>query len=175
IYSQPIPTTVPEFEAAEKAVAEKIEKLMSIKGAKSVDSFQKELGHIMWNKVGMGRTAEGLKEAVPMLQALKEEFWQNVRITGDTTSMNPELEKALRLSDHIELAQLMAKDALHREESCGGHFREEHQTEEGEAKRNDEQFMYVAAWEYQGENAEPQLHKEELNYEFIKVQQRNYK
>jgi succinate dehydrogenase / fumarate reductase flavoprotein subunit len=89
--------------------------------------------------------------------------------------MNPELEKALRLSDHIELAQLMAKDALHREESCGGHFREEHQTEEGEAKRNDEQFMYVAAWEYQGENAEPQLHKEELNYEFIKVQQRNYK
>ena len=89
--------------------------------------------------------------------------------------MNPELEKALRLSDHIELAQLMAKDALHREESCGGHFREEHQTEEGEAKRNDEQFMYVAAWEYQGKNAEPQLHKEELNYEFIKVQQRNYK
>ena len=128
----------------------------------------------MWEYVGMGRTKEGLTKAIPMIQALREEFWKDVRITGDQNSMNPELEKALRFSDHVELAELIAKDALHREESCGGHFREEHQTEEGEAKRDDENFMYVAAWEYKG-NGEPELHKEELNYEFIKVQQRNYK
>ena len=174
IYSSPIPTTVPEFETAENDVRAKIEKLMNIKGTQSVDTFQKKLGHIMWEYVGMGRTKEGLTKAIPMIQALREEFWKDVRITGDQNSMNPELEKALRFSDHVELAELIAKDALHREESCGGHFREEHQTEEGEAKRDDENFMYVAAWEYK-ENGEPELHKEELNYEFIKVQQRNYK
>ena len=174
IYSSPIPTTVPEFETAENDVRAKIEKLMNIKGSQSVDTFQKKLGHIMWEYVGMGRTKEGLTKAIPMIQALREEFWKDVRITGDQNSMNPELEKALRFSDHVELAELIAKDALHREESCGGHFREEHQTEEGEAKRDDENFMYVAAWEYKG-NGEPELHKEELNYEFIKVQQRNYK
>ena len=174
IYSSPIPTTAPEFEAAENEAAAKIEKLMNIKGSCSVDSFQKQLGHIMWEYVGMGRTKEGLTKAIPMIHALKEEFWKDVRITGDANSMNPELEKALRFSDHVELAELIAQDALHREESCGGHFREEHQTEEGEAKRDDENFMYVAAWEYK-DNGEHELHKEELNYEFIKVQQRNYK
>ncbi|MDR1725438.1 MAG: fumarate reductase/succinate dehydrogenase flavoprotein subunit, partial [Bacteroidales bacterium] len=152
-----------------------IERLFAVKGTKSVDTFQKALGKIMWEKVGMGRNKEGLQQAIPMLTNLKNEFWQDVRITGDRTSLNPELEKALRFSDHVELALLMAKDALQREESCGGHFREEHQTEEGEAKRDDNNFMFVAAWEYKGEDAEPEMHREDLNYEFIKVQQRNYK
>ncbi len=174
IYSAPIPTTHEEFAKAEEAVRKRIDDLMSVKGSRSVDSFQKQLGHIMWEYVGMGRTKEGLEKAIPMIKALKEEFHRDVRITGDTESMNPELEKALRFADHVELAELLAKDALHREESCGGHFREEHQTEEGEAKRDDEHFMYVAAWEYH-EGGEPELHKEDLNYEFIKVQQRNYK
>ena len=175
IYNAPIPTTVAEFDMAEQAVREKIQKLMSIKGEKSVDTFQKELGHIMWEYVGMGRTKEGLEKAIPMIQQLRKEFWENVRIVGEENTMNPELEKAIRLSDHLELAELIARDALQREESCGGHFREEHQTEEGEAKRDDEHFMFVGAWEYKGENQEPELHKEDLNYEFIKVQQRNYK
>lgn len=175
IYNVPIPTTVAEFDMAEQAVREKIQKLMSIKGDKSVDTFQKELGHIMWEYVGMGRTKEGLEKAIPMIQQLRKEFWENVRIVGEENTMNPELEKAIRLSDHLELAELIARDALQREESCGGHFREEHQTEEGEAKRDDEHFMFVGAWEYKGENQEPELHKEDLNYEFIKVQQRNYK
>lgn len=175
IYASKIPTETEEFEKTEKSVREKLEKLMSIKGQKSVDTLQRELGHIMWEHVGMGRNAEGLKKAIPMLENLKKEFWSNVRITGDLTSMNPELEKASRLADHIELAQIMAKDALQREESCGGHFREEFQTEEGEAKRNDEDFKFVGAWEYKGDGQEPIMHKEELNYEFIKVQQRNYK
>lgn len=175
IYASKISTETEEFEKTEKSVREKLEKLMSIKGLKSVDTLQRELGHIMWEHVGMGRNAEGLKKAIPMLENLKKEFWSNVRITGDLSSMNPELEKASRLADHIELAQIMAKDALQREESCGGHFREEFQTEEGEAKRNDEDFKFVGAWEYKGDGQEPIMHKEELNYEFIKVQQRNYK
>lgn len=175
IYASKISTETEEFEKTEKAVREKLEKLISIKGQKSVDTLQRELGHIMWEHVGMGRNAESLKKAIPMLENLKKEFWSNIRITGDLTSMNPELEKASRLSDHIELAQIMTKDALQREESCGGHFREEFQTEEGEAKRNDEDFKFVGAWEYKGDGQEPIMHKEELNYEFIKVQQRNYK
>lgn len=165
----------PEFMEAEKSVKERMEKILSIKGNKTVDTLQRDLGHIMWEKVGMGRQREGLQEAIPMLANLKNEFWSNVRVTGDLCSMNPELEKALRLADHIELAELMARDALQREESCGGHFRLEHQTNEGEAKRDDENFMFVGAWEYKGEMAEPALHKEALNYEFIHVQQRNYK
>ena len=165
----------PEFMEAEKSVKERMEKILSIKGTKTVDTLQRDLGHIMWEKVGMGRQREGLQEAIPLLAKLKNEFWSNVRVTGDLCSMNPELEKALRLADHIELAELMARDALQREESCGGHFRLEHQTDEGEAKRDDENFMFVGAWEYKGEMAEPALHKEVLNYEFIHVQQRNYK
>ncbi|MFA7081848.1 MAG: fumarate reductase/succinate dehydrogenase flavoprotein subunit [Bacteroidales bacterium] len=164
-----------EFDDAEKSVREKLESIMAIKGEKTVDTLQRELGHIMWEYVGMGRNAEKLTKAIPMLADLRKEFWSNVRVTGDMTSMNPELAKALRLADHIELSQVMAKDALQREESCGGHYREEYVTDEGEARRDDENFMFVGVWEYKGEGQEPIMHKEELNYEFINVQQRNYK
>lgn len=140
-----------------------------------MDSFQKRLGHIMWENVGMGRNKAGLEQAIPMIQSLKEEFWKDVKVEEANECMNPELEKALRFADHVELAELIARDALQREESCGGHFREEHQTEEGEAKRDDDNFMFVGAWQYKGEGETPEMHKEDLNYEFIKVQQRNYK
>ena len=164
-----------EFDEAEKSVRAKLESIMAIKGEKTVDTLQRELGHIMWEYVGMGRNAEKLTKAIPMLAALRKEFWSNVRVTGDMNSMNPELAKALRLADHIELSEIMAKDALQREESCGGHYREEYVTDEGEARRDDENFMFVGVWEYKGEGQEPIMHKEELNYEFINVQQRNYK
>jgi succinate dehydrogenase / fumarate reductase flavoprotein subunit len=168
-------TDLPEFEEAKKAVEEKIEKLYSINGKNSPDHFHKQLGKIMWEKVGMGRTKESLTEAIEEIKAVREEFWKDLRITGEKSELNPELEKALRISDFLELGELMARDALHREESCGGHFREEHQTPEGEAKRDDEKFMYVGAWEYKGNNQEPELHKEPLVYENIKIAQRNYK
>ena len=165
----------PEFEEAEKAVVEKINKLLSIKGKKSVDAYHKELGLIMWNNVGMARNEAGLKEAITKIQALKAEFWQNVHVAGENDQFNQELEKALRLVDFFEIGELMARDALNRNESCGGHFREEMQTEDGETKRDDENFMYVAAWEYKGEGVEPELHKEPLVYENIKIATRNYK
>lgn len=175
IYESKISTETEEFAVAEKSVREKLEKIMSINGEKTVDTLQRELGHIMWEYVGMGRNAQNLQKAIPMLENLKKEFWSNVRLTGDLNSLNPELEKAVRLADHIELAQIMAKDALQREESCGGHYREEFVTEEGEAKRNDQDFMFVGVWEYKGKDQEPVMHKEDLKYEFINVQQRNYK
>ena len=165
----------PEFAEAEKAVVEKINKLLSIKGKRSVDSYHKELGLIMWNNVGMARNEAGLKEAISKIQALKAEFWQNVYVAGENDQFNQELEKALRLVDFFEIGELMARDALNRNESCGGHFREEMQTEEGETKRDDENYMYVAAWEYKGEGVEPELHKEPLVYENIKIATRNYK
>jgi succinate dehydrogenase / fumarate reductase flavoprotein subunit len=165
----------PEFVQAEKDVRSRIDRLMSIKGKKSVDSFHKRLGHAMWENVGMGRTKESLTKAIELIRTIREEFWTDVHVTGSDNELNPELEKALRVADFLELGELMAKDALLREESCGGHFREEFQTEEGEAKRNDEQYMYVAAWEYKGEGQEPVLNKEPLLYENIKVAQRNYK
>ena len=168
-------TNAPEFEAAEKAVQAKIDKLMNIKGKKTVDAFHKELGHIMWEYVGMARNEAGLKKAIELIQALKKEFWENVYVAGETGVFNQELEKALRVADFLEIGELMARDALDRNESCGGHFREEMQTEEGETKRDDENYMYVAAWEYAGEGKEPKLHKEELKYEFIEVKTRNYK
>ncbi|MDR0972281.1 MAG: fumarate reductase/succinate dehydrogenase flavoprotein subunit [Bacteroidales bacterium] len=164
-----------EFKEAIEGVREKIEKLMSINGSQSVDTLQRKLGNIMWEYVGMGRNKEGLQKAIVMLKDLKEEFWKDVRITDNSITMNQELEKAIRLADHIELAQIIALDALQREESCGGHFREEHTTNDGEAKRDDENYMYVAAWQYNGDNIEPIMHKENLDYQFIKVQQRNYK
>ena len=148
---------------------------MNVKGTESVDSIHKELGHIMWEHVGMGRTKEGLQEGIKMIQELRAEFWKNVRIPGTAGELNVELEKANRVADFIELGELIARDALQREESCGGHFREEHQTEEGEAKRDDADFTYVGAWEYKGDNAEPELHKEELKFEFVELKQRNYK
>lgn len=165
----------PEFVAAEKAVSDKIAKLMSIKGKRSVDSIHKELGHVMWEYVGMARTKESLETAIAKLKEVEKVFWSELRIPGAADTLNIELEKALRLLDFIEIGKLMAYDALNREESCGGHFREEHQTEEGEAKRNDEDFSYVACWRYTGEGNEPELLKEDLNYQYIKVQQRNYK
>ncbi|MDR2962632.1 MAG: fumarate reductase/succinate dehydrogenase flavoprotein subunit [Bacteroidales bacterium] len=152
-----------------------IEKLMSIKGTKSVDYFHKKLGKVMWDKVGMARNAQGLKEAIEEIAQIRKEFWADVRIPGEANEMNPELEKANRVADFLELGELMARDALVREESCGGHFREEHQTEEGEAKRDDVNFAYVGAWEYKGDNATPELHKEALVFEECKLVQRNYK
>ena len=165
----------PEFDEAAKEVKAKLEKLMAVKGTKSVDSFHKRLGHIMWEYVGMARTAEGLKKALEEIPKLREEFWKDVRIPGGMNEYNPELEKAHRVADFLELGELMARDALNREESCGGHFREEYQTEGGEALRNDKDFMYVAAWEYKGDGQEPVLHKESLKYENIEVKVRNYK
>lgn len=168
-------TNEPEFVEAEKAVKARFEKLMNIRGKRSVDNIHKELGLVMWDFVGMGRTKEGLQHAVERIAEIKKEFWTNVRIPGNTTGMNIELEKASRLADFIEIGDLMARDALNREESCGGHFREEYQTPEGEALRQDDKFAYVACWEYKGDNAEPVLNKEELVYENVKMVQRNYK
>jgi succinate dehydrogenase / fumarate reductase flavoprotein subunit len=169
-----IPTSHPAFEAAEKAVSDRINTLMSIQGKQTVESLHKRLGKIMWDKCGMARNAEGLKQAITEIQQLKKEFWSDVKIPGSINEMNPELDKAGRVADFIELGELMCIDALNRAESCGGHFREESQTEEGEALRHDDQFMYVAAWEYKGEHAW-ELHKEELNYEVVKPSQRSYK
>ena len=168
-------TDAPEFVAAEKAVNDKIAKLMAIKGTRSVDSIHKELGLVMWDNVGMARTKESLENALKEIDRVEKLFWSELRIPGEADTLNVELEKALRLLDFIEIGRLMAYDALNREESCGGHFREEHQTEEGEAKRDDENFSYVACWKYTGEGQEPELIKEDLNYQYIKVQQRNYK
>ena len=165
----------PEFDEAEKKVKERIEKLFAVKGTETVDSIHKKLGHIMWEYVGMARNEAGLKKAIEEIGKLREEFWKNVRVPGTNGEVNQELEKALRLVDFFDIGELMARDALNRRESCGGHFREEMQTEEGETKRDDENFMYVAAWEYKGEGKEPELHKEYIVYENIKIVTRNYK
>jgi succinate dehydrogenase / fumarate reductase flavoprotein subunit len=168
-------TDLPEFVEAEKAVKEKINKLMNIKGKRSVDSIHKELGHIMWEYVGMGRTKESLETALVKLKEIKKEFWSNVFIPGEASTLNVELEKALRVADFIEIGQLMALDGLNRNESCGGHFREEYQTPEGEALRDDENYSYASCWQYEGEEKQPSLVKEALDYEFVVRQQRNYK
>ena len=168
-------TDLPEFAEAEKAVQDKIDKLMAIQGQRSVDSIHRELGLVMWDFVGMGRTKEGLETALTKIKAIKKEFWSNVFIPGKADDLNNELEKALRLSDFIEIGELMARDALMREESCGGHFREEYQTPEGEALRQDDKFSFASCWKYTGDDQEPELLKEELNYEFVKRQTRNYK
>ena len=165
----------PEFAEAEKSVKERIAKLFAVKGKETVDSIHKKLGNIMWEYVGMARNEAGLKKGIEEIKALREYFWKNVCVPGTNEEFNQELEKALRLVDFFDIGELMAYDALNRKESCGGHFREEMQTEEGETKRDDENFMYVAAWEYKGEGKEPQLHKEELKYENIKIATRNYK
>ena len=171
---KPIPTTHEAFDAAEKAVNDRIQQLMGIQGKQSVESFHKRLGKIMWEKCGMARNAQGLQEAITEIQALKKEFWSDVRIPGSVNEMNPELDKAGRVADFIELGELMCKDALNRNESCGGHFREESQTEDGEAKRNDAEFSYVAAWEFKGDS-NWELHKEHLDFEVAKPTQRSYK
>ena len=171
-----IPTDAAEFEAAENEVKENIDRFLNNNGSKSVDHFHKRLGLIMWNKVGMARNTAGLNEAIEEIGLLREEFYKDVFVPGSSDEMNPELEKVMRVADLIELGQLMAVDALHREESCGGHFREEHQDSEGETLRDDEKFKYVGAWEYNGSDSKQStLHKEDLNYEFIKIAARNYK
>lgn len=171
-----ISTDLPEFEEAEKAVAAEIDRLLNIKGKRSVDSIHKELGHVMWEHVGMGRTKEGLEEGLRLLKKIRREFETDLFIPGTKEGLNVELDKAVHLRDFITMGELVAYDALHREESCGGHFREEHQTEEGEARRDDANFFYVGCWEYQGsDDKAPELVKEPLEYEAIKVQTRNYK
>lgn len=170
-----IPTDLPEFEAAENNVRSQIEHLMNSKGSKTVDHFHKRLGKIMWDKVGMARNAKGLTEAIEEIAALRDEFYRDVRVPGTAKGFNQELEKALRVADFLELGELFAKDALHRNESCGGHFREEYQTEDGEALRDDENFAYVAAWEYKGKPSDAVLHKEDLRFENVKLVTRSYK
>ena len=164
----------PEFMEAEKQIREKINRLMAINGKQTVDSIHRRLGLIMWNKVGMARNEQGLKEAIEEIKALRKEFWQDVKVPA-TSGMNNELEKALRVADFLEMGELMARDALMRNESCGGHFREEFQTPDGEAMRNDAEYSFVAAYEYQGPDAEPVLYKEPLKFENVEVKQRNYK
>ena len=175
IQAPKVKTDTKAFDEAEKGVKEKIAKLLAINGKQSVDDIHKKLGHIMWENVGMARTKESLEKAITEIQALRTEFWKDVKVGGKENDFNVELEKALRLADFLELGELMARDALNREESCGGHFRTEHQTEEGEAKRDDENFVYAAVWEYKGMDQAPELTKEPLNFEFVHPAQRNYK
>ncbi len=170
-----VDTKQPEFQQAEEGIRSKINKLMQVKGEKPVDTLHKDLGHIMWELVGMGRTKETLNKAIEDLKKLKDEFWSNVFIPGKGDSQNVELEKAIRLDDFIEASLLMAYDGLERNESCGGHFREEFQTPDGEALRDDEHYSYVACWKYTGDKSAPELVKEPLDYEFVERQQRNYK
>ncbi|HEU4860848.1 MAG TPA: fumarate reductase/succinate dehydrogenase flavoprotein subunit [Chitinophagaceae bacterium] len=174
IRTKAISTDHPAFEETEKAVADRINQLMNIKGKQTVESFHKRLGKIMWNKCGMARNAEGLKQAISEIQQLKKDFWSDLRIPGEINEMNPELDKAGRVADFIELGELMCMDALQRNESCGGHFREESQTPEGEADRKDDEFAYVSSWEFKGEN-QWELHKEELQFEVAKPSKRSYK
>ena len=168
-------TNTPEFDAAEREAREKIERLMSVKGKKSAASFHKRLGQIMWEYCGMSRNAEGLKKALVELDNLEKEFWSDLCVPGTDKEVNQELEKAGRVADFFEIGRLMCLDALNREESCGAHFREEYQTETGEAQRNDEEFAYVSAWEYKGAGEQPELHKEPLKFEFVKLAVRSYK
>jgi succinate dehydrogenase / fumarate reductase flavoprotein subunit len=174
IRTKSIPTDHPAFAETEKASRDRINRLLAVKGKQTVGSFHKRLGKIMWDKCGMARNEQGLKEAIQEIRALREEFWRDVRVTGDADELNVELEKAGRVADFLELGELMCLDALNRNESCGGHFREEYQTEEGEALRDDENYAYVAAWENNGNNTWT-LHKEDLAFENIKIAQRSYK
>ncbi len=170
-----VKTDHPAFDEAEKGVRDRLQKLMSIQGKQSVDSFHKKLGLLLWNHCGMGRTREGLEKALSEIPRLREEFWQDVRIPGEANEFNPELEKAGRVAEFFDFAETMCLDALNREESCGGHFREEHQTEEGEALRHDDEFAYAAVWEYKGEGQKPDLSKEKLEFENVKLTTRSYK
>lgn len=170
-----IDTNSPEFEKAEKEVNDRIDQFMNNNGTKSVDYFHKQLGRVMWDKCGMARNAEGLKEALSEIKAIREDFWKNVKVPGSKNNLNPELEKAGRVADFLELGELMCQDALNRNESCGGHFREEYQTPEGEAMRNDDDYAYVAAWEFKGVGESAQLHKENLEFKDIELKTRSYK
>jgi succinate dehydrogenase / fumarate reductase flavoprotein subunit len=170
-----VDATHPECLRAEADIAGYTRRLLGIRGKRTVDSFHRELGKLMWDQCGMARSAEGLRDAIGRIPQLREEFWRNVNVPGSDAELNQALERAGRVADFLELSELMCRDALHREESCGGHFRIEYQTPDGEALRNDEDFAYVAAWEYQGPNREPQLHKEPLEFEYVHLAQRSYK
>jgi succinate dehydrogenase / fumarate reductase flavoprotein subunit len=169
-----VPTDDPAFGDAERSVGDTVARLLSIKGTSSVDHYHRELGRIMWEYCGMARNRSGLEKALAEIPALREEFWKDVRVLGGP-ALNQSLEKAARVADFFELGELMVRDALHREESCGGHFREESQTEDGEALRTDEHFAYVGAWEWTGKGNEPALHREPLEFEYVKLTQRSYK
>ncbi|MEO8148728.1 MAG: fumarate reductase/succinate dehydrogenase flavoprotein subunit [Bacteroidia bacterium] len=173
---KPVSTNSPEFDEAEKSVRDRINTILNVKGKKTVHEFQRELGLIMWEYCGMARNDAGLKKGMELIRALRTEYWKNVLVPGEAAELNQNLEKAMRVADYLELGELMMRDALERKESCGGHFREEYQTPDGEALRDDDNFSYVAAWEYKGESAaDSNLHKEALDYEFVKRAQRNYK
>src|SRR5699024_613379 len=171
----PVDSEHPAVQEAVTTVRAKIEALLSIDGGRTVDSFHKELGHILWEHCGMERTRQGLEKAVEMIRELKTEFWAGVKVTGQNEELNQTLERAGRVADFFELGELMCIDALHRDESCGCHFRAESQTEDHEALRDDERFAYTAAWEFVGENQKPVLHKEQLEYEYVEMKQRSYK
>jgi succinate dehydrogenase / fumarate reductase flavoprotein subunit len=169
------PTETEAFAAAEADVKKGIDRFLSIKGARTADSFHRQLGRLVWDNCGIARTAEGLRKALEQIPALREEFWQNLRIPGDGLGPNQELEKAGRVADYFDLAELMCRDALDRNESCGGHLREEYQTPDGEALRNDAEYSYVAAWQYNGAGQASTLYKEPLEFEAVKLTQRSYK
>jgi succinate dehydrogenase / fumarate reductase flavoprotein subunit len=169
-----VPTDDPAFADAERSVGDTVARLLSINGTRSVDHYHRELGKLMWDYCGMARNRSGLEKALSEIPALREEFWKDVRVLGGP-ALNQSLEKAARVADFFELAELIVRDALHREESAGGHFREESQTEEGEALRDDEHFAYVGAWEWTGKGNEPTLHRELLEFEYVKLTQRSYK
>jgi succinate dehydrogenase / fumarate reductase flavoprotein subunit len=170
-----IQVNTPEFEKSEKEARTKLQNLLSVNGSQTVTSFHKRLGKIMWDYCGMTRNEEGLNKALLLIDELKVEFWKDVKVPGTADELNQELEKAFRVADFFELAKLMVLDALNRKESCGAHFREESQTDTGEAKRDDENFSYVSAWEYKGDDQPPQLHKEELKFENVELKVRDYK
>ena len=170
-----VDTDHPAFADVEREVTEQIETLLSIDGSRTVDSFHRELGKLLWDYCGMERSEEGLKTALEKIPALREEYWRDVKVLGRNENVNQALEKAGRVADFFELAELMCIDALDRDESCGAHFRVTHQTEDGEARRNDEEYAYVAAWEHTGDLHQPALHKEELEFENVKLTQRSYK
>jgi succinate dehydrogenase / fumarate reductase flavoprotein subunit len=172
---QKVDTSHPEFQKAEDEAQARIDKLIKINGTRTSDDFHKALGKIMWDYVGMSRNEAGLKTAIAEIQKLKKEFWQDVKVTGTKEGVNVELEKAGRVADFLELGELMARDALTRPESCGGHFREESQTEENEAKRDDENYAHSAVWEFKGDDQDPERHKEELTFEYVPLTQRSYK
>ncbi|MBT8321452.1 MAG: fumarate reductase/succinate dehydrogenase flavoprotein subunit, partial [Eudoraea sp.] len=175
IRTGPIPTDSGAFDEAEKAVNDKLNRLIGIKGQNTVDYYHKKLGKIMWDKCGMSRNEKGLKEAIKEIAELREDFWKNVRVPGEANAKNQELEKAGRVADFLEIGELFAMDALDRKESCGGHFREEYQTPEGEALRDDENYRYVSAWEFKGDPKNAKLHKEELIFDNVELKTRSYK
>jgi len=170
-----VKTDAPEFDTVEREVRDRIARLLSIKGKKSARHYHKEVGRIVWDHCGMARSKEGLETALKEIPALREEFWQNVSVPGSDDEYNPELERAGRVADFLEFAEVMCHDALMRDESCGGHFRVEHQTPEGEALRDDENFFFVGVWEHQGEGQPPKLNKEALHYEEVELAVRSYK